>query len=585
MIISFFLLVPCIASSVPGDSSIIPRFADNTNVSVYFDLLSFQQCGWSSSTHIKAIELSIEKAIHVWQTTAGMKVTFQYKGSVIRSPMPSCIFSLPGVCTNVNVNEVIVVCEDDIYESNPYAIAIPRISGDYDNYPTVKPLADRGVITFYKGANGVETNWVFGSPQSVSEIDFSTVLAHELGHIYGLMHSCESLTCPLLTPEELAIAKRQLMYFSLSGGWPWNRTGPQTPDIHRMRNAWASSTNPRTDVSLNLGYSYSSTDTWISMPIDTGSIEMFQSPSVAYASALASKVWIAYFRNIYQWVRVRYGDGVSLGSYRSFTDMTTDHSPGIAISGTEIMVAAVTQVFNETTGAGRSIKVKYSPDGGSNWYTRTAIIANAPSRIDVTVTSTVSGGYQVWQVGWTDAVTFEAKAALSINDGSNWYISNFQNIPNESNVVTVGPIDLTCTTQNVCQIAYRDANALASFWMGYRSLYYNTAVFLGYLPFIQSDSGGPVVVTSTSYNGGMPARIFINGLASIGPSFDYHVNTGYGSYYRTTRALRKLQSQAQAPYTYTFVGSVLETTFDVLNTSQVTFATYPYLFGYYVEIN
>ncbi len=148
----------------------------------------------------------------------------------------------------------------------------------------------------------------------------------------------------------------------------------------------------------------------------------------------------------------------------------------------------------------------------------------------------------------------------------------------------MGALDLACNLDNTCQLAYREWSTTTSQWLGFRSLHFHVGLFFSY-PLLFSDSGGPIVI-SNYYNGGMPARVFMESLASIGPSIDYHVNTGYGGHNRTTRAWRKLQSQSQAPNAFSFVGPVLETTYDVINSIEVDYlGYYPYLFGYFVERN
>ncbi len=164
IVLAFFtmVLVSSPGYAVPGGSTWMPRFADDTDVSVYIEQLSFNQCGWGSSTHITAIEKALEKSIHLWQTTTGMRVNFQYKGLVSRSPTPSCDTQIPGNCNNVNLNEIILVCDSDIQGEHPLGQATGRISGDYGDYPNTKALEDRAVIAFYKGSDGSEWDWVFG---------------------------------------------------------------------------------------------------------------------------------------------------------------------------------------------------------------------------------------------------------------------------------------------------------------------------------------------------------------------------------------------------------------------------------------
>jgi hypothetical protein len=514
-----------------------------------------------------------------------MKVTFKYDGFVSRSPTPICDTEMPGNCTNVNLNELILVCDSDIQASNPLGQAYGRISGDYEDYPNTKPLADRAVIVFYKGSNGGEWDWVFSSPSSVDDKDFYSVLLHEIGHIYGLMHTCELVPsifwtmCAQLPTEERAIAERTIMYPSLSVAYPWNRTGPQTKDIERMREAWNSFSNPRTDVDIKLGYSYGSNDSWSELTIDTSGSVTFQSPSVAYGPALYDDVWLAYFVNIIYWVQLRSGDGVHMNNITNFYDMETNHSPGIGIIGNKIMVAAVNRTFDHTAGAGRQINIKYTPNGGTNWYGRTSISANTPTRVDVAVTELTSG-QDVWIVAWTDAETFEAKAALSIDNGVTWHQRNFRNELAQTNLKAVGALDVACNFNNTCQLAYREWSETTNQWLGFRSLHFYIGIFINY-PLLFSDNGGPVVI-SNYYNGGMPARVFMESLASIGPSIDYHVNTGYGGYNRTTRSWRKLQGQSPAPNTYSFIGPILETNYDIINSIELNYlGFYPYLFGYF----
>jgi hypothetical protein len=366
------------------------------------------------------------------------------------------------------------------------------------------------------------------------------------------------------------------MWPSASQAWPWNRTGPHTPEIEAMRSvAWQS--QRRYDLNTRLVYTSNGT-TWTTHGNPVLNYVGFQTPAMAAGPDLGD-ISVAYFSPNANQVRWREGNGYTFAQREKWLDGHTHHQPALAIDGQEILVAWVTQDFDHTPGAGRKIRVRYSNDGGTTWYTRTDITANTSSRIDGTVTW--NGTKQIWQIAWVDAETFQAKLAMSINDGSSWSVGTFtdQSLGGSPLQVVDGP-DIVCTSTNTCQVAYREANPSPNDWMRFRSMHYNIWILLGVTPILATDSNGPVTV-SNAYNGGMASRILMQSLS--GPSIDYHVNTGYGVNNRTTRAWRKSISQSPAPNLFSFIGSVVQTPYDVLNSVQFydsTSGTYR-VFGYY----
>jgi len=570
----FFALTTSTSHAFWDFSAVIPRFAADSEITVYVDENSFSTCDWNSPQHQKAISIAVERAIHRWQTGVGMPVNLTFGGWISRSSPPSCpTYGCPSTqaCTNVNPNELILACGGN---STTPAIAFMSAYVPSPCDPSQKWISDRGVITFFRTKNDVPIPWTFGHPLSVLEPDFYTVLLHEMGHSLGLGHPCEAGACG--NPNDWERLRRNVMWYHLGESWPWSRTGPHTPEIEAMRSvAWQA--QRRYDLNTRLVYTSNGT-TWNTYGSPLLNYVGFQTPAMAAGPDLGD-LSVAYFSPNANQVRWREGNGYSFAQREQWLDGHTHHQPALAIDGQEILVAWVTQDFDHMPGAGREIRVRYSNNGGTTWYARTDIAANTSSRIDATVTW--NGSKQIWQIAWVDAETFQAKLAMSINDGSTWSVGTFvdHSMGGDPILVVDGP-DIVCTSANTCQIAYREANSSMNDWMKFRSMHYIIWILLGVQPILATDVNGPVTVSS-AYNGGMAARILMQSLS--GASIDYHVNTGYGGQDWTTRAWRKGLSQSPAPNPYLWIGPVVQTPFDVLNSSQffdTTSGTYKVI-GYY----
>lgn len=553
------------AIAVPGTPTSFARFADDTLVTVYIDEGSFAACGFNTSTHKQAQDLAVNRLIHAWQSVSGNRLTFKYEGRITRTPRPDCNIvippQVPGVCTNVNLNEVIITCNPDTNQ-NIVALAISkaRPSGDFGGG---KPLQDRGVLELLKYVNGTPNTFVWGHPSSVADHDFYTIMLHEMGHMIGMAHTCELLWLPLCSSysqAEQTIMKRTVMYPDLSEGWPWNRTGPQTLDITRSQAAF--NNNPRNDLALK--YGASSDGTYWTTYSTSESNNYYQTPAAAYGPGGQGTASIAYFNKSSKYVQWKLGTGSSFNTRSLYTNYQTYNAPGLAVSGNNVMIAWANTTFNETSDAGRRIEVLFSSDAGVNWQTKTSIVANTAGRVEMAVTPV--SGYTMWQVAWVDAITFEAKVALSYNSGQTWTVNVFQNYQTGDTVRAAGGIDIACNDSDVCQLAYRDANTSSSLFMRSMSLHYAIAFLFG-TPMAFSDSGGPVVVNS-NYVGGMAPRVFMQYLNSIA-NIDYHANYGQDStnndYRFTARAFRKLQANSEYPNGYSFINIVRRSPMDLTN--------------------
>lgn len=543
--------------AIPGDSACIGRFADDTPVSVVLGITSFTNpdldsepepgCGWNSEDQLRAVESAVERSIHRRQTTTGIRVRFRYDGRVAKgSPLPNCrnVDSAPGVCSsNVALNEIVVVCSR-AKGVNPLAESNTRISADFGSVCTVKPIVDRGVIVFYKYKDAAspanENPWTFGHPAGSGSADMASVMAHELGHAYGLMHPCERILlfdgCAQGTPEDQTIRKRQLMFPSLGEAWPWNRTGPQTPDITRMKSAWAGGVTSlakleRRDSGDGVTWTAPTTVSTVSWSYHSPAVR--RSPSTTFGEELYA---VSASRTAPNTVELRYSsNGTTWNTWQSFSGMTTDHQPALAVDGNEVMVAAIDKTFDHTAGAGRRIKVRRSADSGVTFAAVTDIVANTASRIEGAVTKTSDGVHQLWHFAWVDAETFEAKLAVSTNDGGTWWYRTF-------GIVTSDAPSIACNGANTCQIAFRAADAGAAGWYRHRARDYRFTILAG-IPLL-AQSGDAQVEVSNALRGGMPARIVFN---PLGPTawFDLHAVAGVVmSAPRETRLYYKTEAAA-----------------------------------------